>query len=60
MKKQYIQPSIKNHKLFFESALAAASPRLDVDNFDDPNDETTKPEDEGLDPIVKPGDGSDF
>lgn len=60
MKKQYIQPKTKNFRLIFESALAAGSPKLDVDNFDDPNEGTTKPEDDYLDPIVKPGDGSDF
>lgn len=34
MKKQYIQPSVKNHKLIFESALAAGSPTVEIDNYD--------------------------
>ena len=41
MKKQYIQPEITIHSLNAESVLAAASPHVETETFEDP---TTQPE----------------
>ncbi|MCQ2244439.1 MAG: hypothetical protein MJZ32_09280 [Bacteroidaceae bacterium] len=58
MKKQYIQPSVKNHKLFFESALAAGSPgSVETEDFDKDN---PNPDNDGIDTNLGGGDGSDF
>ena len=58
MKKQYIQPKIKNHKLIFESSLAAGSPgSVETEDFDKNN---PNPGNNGIDTGLTGGDGYDF
>ena len=58
MKKPYIQPSVKIHKLIFESSLAAGSPgSVETEDFDKNN---PNPDNNGIDTDLTGGDGSDF
>lgn len=59
MKKLYIQPKVNVHSLMLETAIVAASPILQVVDYDDPPEEVEN-EVYDIDPYVKPGDGSDF
>lgn len=60
MRKQYIQPIVIIYKLQVEAPiLSVTRGNVKVNNFSDEETEQ-RAEEYGLDPILKPGDGSDF
>jgi len=61
MKKQYIQPSLKLHRLRMEQQILAVSPNVKVKDFTSKDEEYLNPStDYDISPELKPGDGSDF